>query len=115
MWRDAGDLGRVVVRRLEVPWQQFGDAVDRMIGDACEDFAQKCFELEAVELRALAQTVKRRGTYRDATKSGNEYGGVVASDANGRLHPRTALLKDKRPARARSERKNASVNSHGLS
>ena len=41
--RKYGRLGVVAdlhgFRRLQIPWQQFGDAVDRMIGDAREHLA----------------------------------------------------------------------------
>ena len=45
----------------EVPGQQFGDAVDRVIGDAREHVAQVGFGIEAVELGRADQAVDRGG------------------------------------------------------
>lgn len=58
--------------RLQVPGQQFGDAVDRMFADACEYLAHECFEIVAVELRAAQQAVKRRRALATAIDAGEE-------------------------------------------
>jgi len=43
----------------EVPGQELGDAVDRMICDHCEDVAQVGFGIDAVEFASIDQAVDR--------------------------------------------------------
>ena len=45
--------------KIDVPGQQLGDAVDRMIGDAAEHLAQVGFGIVAVELGAFNKGVDR--------------------------------------------------------
>ena len=50
---DCGSGGLVeLAQRSPVPWQQFVDAIDRMIGDAGEDVGEIGFGVEAVHLGA---------------------------------------------------------------
>ena len=44
----------------EVPGQQIGDLVDRVVGDAAEEIAQIGLGVETVELGGFNQRVKRR-------------------------------------------------------
>ncbi len=48
--------------RLQVPGQEFVDAVDRVIGDAFEYLADKRFRVVAVEFGSAHQAVDRRSS-----------------------------------------------------
>jgi hypothetical protein len=54
LWRDAGD---------EIPRKQLLNAVDGVVGDASQDFAQIGFGIEAVEFCRIDQAVDRRGAF----------------------------------------------------
>jgi hypothetical protein len=54
-------LRGVCLGRLQIPWQEFFDARDRMFADACEHLAQKRFGVVTVQFRAAQQAVDRRG------------------------------------------------------
>jgi len=43
-------LSELVLKRGEVPGQQLGDAVDRVIGNPLQDLAQIEFRIKSVEL-----------------------------------------------------------------
>ena len=49
--------------RDKVPGQQFGDAVDGMVGDAFEDLAEIALGVEAVELGGAGQGIDRGGAF----------------------------------------------------
>ena len=58
----GGCSGSGAYRRADgdIPRQQFADAVDGMIGDAVEDFAEVGFGIEAVELGGFDEACRRR-------------------------------------------------------
>ena len=45
--------------RLPVPGQQFVDAIDRMVGDSCEDVAQIGLRVASVHFGGLDESVVR--------------------------------------------------------
>ena len=58
-----GGLRRVSLERGgDVPGQEFFDAVDRMLGDRCQDRAQVEGRIESVQLGCSDKAIKRRGT-----------------------------------------------------
>ena len=65
-----------------VPWEQFGDAVDVVVGDAGQDIAEPGFGIETVELGGFDQGVDGGGTFAAAVRSGEEI--VLASQS---YHP----------------------------
>jgi hypothetical protein len=56
--RLSGHFGR---GGIEIPRQQFVDAVDGMVGDTRQHLVQIGFGIETIELRRTDQTVDRRG------------------------------------------------------
>src|ERR1035441_2763776 len=66
LWREVWDRGvageRIGVHRLQIPWQQLVNTVDRMIGDALEYRADKRLRVVAVEFCAAQQAVDRRSS-----------------------------------------------------
>ena len=67
---DRGSGGSARSGAVDVPGQQFGDTVDRMVGDAAEDIAQVVFGVEAIEFRGLDQRVHRGGPFATGIRSG---------------------------------------------
>ena len=57
---------------MEIPRQQFVDAVDGMVGDAGQHLAQIGFGIEAVELGRTDQAVDRRGAFPARIRSGKQ-------------------------------------------
>jgi hypothetical protein len=64
----SGHFGRC---GFEVPRQQFGDAVDGMVGDTGQHLAQIGFRIEAIELGRTDQAVDRGSTF--PTRVGRQF------------------------------------------
>jgi len=45
----------------DIPWQQFVESVDRVVGDSVEHLREVCLWFDAVELGSFDQGVDRRG------------------------------------------------------
>ena len=57
---------------VDIPGQQFGDAVDRVVGDAAEHVTQVGFGIEAVQFGRLDQRVYRCGALAAAIGAGED-------------------------------------------
>jgi hypothetical protein len=67
-----GSSGSARADSVDVPWQQFGDPIDGVIGDAGKHVAQVGFGVEAVQFRRLDQRVHGGGTLAAAVGAGEE-------------------------------------------
>ncbi len=56
----------------EMPWQQFLDAVDGMLGDAREHLAQVSFRIQAIELGRADKAVEGGGSLATSVGSRKE-------------------------------------------
>ena len=65
----------------QVPWQQFDDAVDGMIGDALDDATQVILGVEPVDLGGLGEAVDGSGTLASGVGTGK---GPVAAPKSDR-------------------------------
>src|ERR1700726_622072 len=67
-----GSSGSARADSVDVPWQQFGDPIDGVIGDAGKHVAQVGFGVEAVQFRRLDQRVHGGGPLAAAVGAGEE-------------------------------------------
>ena len=74
----------------EIPGQEFGDAMDGMLGDAADDLAQISFGVDAVELGRADQAVDRRRPLTARVRAGEQV--VLSARASARNARSTALL-----------------------
>ncbi len=65
----------------EIPWQQFPQTIDWMIGDALEDVAQIEFRIESMELRGAEQAIDRSSAFAASVGSSKEI--VFPTQSNG--------------------------------
>ena len=61
-----------LVSQADVPRQEFFDAVDRMVGDACEDVRQIGFRIDSVQFGRADQAVHRGGAFAAGIGSGKQ-------------------------------------------
>src|SRR5689334_17130484 len=77
---------------LEVPWQQFSDAVDRMITDACKYADQVSFRVQTIQLGRADQTVNRSGTFTTGIGAGEEI--ILPAECDGAQCPLGRIVVD---------------------
>jgi len=92
--RLSGHFGRSGV---DVPGQEFRNAVDGVVGDARQHFTQIGFGIEAVELRRTDQAVDRRSAFPTSIRSGKQVvlpaQSYAAQRAFGGVMPRAGLCR----------------------
>ena len=94
-YRAAGGLrsdGAWYSDGIPVPGQQFGDAVDRVVGDAGEHVAQPGLRIEAVELGGLDQRVDGRGALAAGVGAGEQP--VLPAEGDGADRPLGGIVVD---------------------